>query len=60
MGIGAVDDSASVRLNTNCIGDCRDCPYFLRFDICAPEYSTYVLDLHIDMAFGETAGCYFP
>jgi hypothetical protein len=20
--------------------DCHECPYFLRFDICSPEYST--------------------
>lgn len=27
-------------------GDCCECPYFLRFEICSPENSTYFLDIY--------------
>jgi hypothetical protein len=30
-------------------GDCCDCPYFFRFDICSPENSLYHLDIYENM-----------
>ena len=30
----------------NCVDDCIDCPYFYRFDICVPEYSTAIFDIY--------------
>ena len=46
-----VDDMENTPIDPQdapCIGDCIDCPYFLRFDICAPEYSTYFHDIYYD------------
>ena len=31
-----------------CVDGCIDCLYFHRFDICAPEYSTAILDIYIE------------
>jgi len=31
-----------------CVDGCLDCPYFFRFDICVPEYTTAILDFCID------------
>jgi hypothetical protein len=36
--------------DTPCNGDCLECPYLFRFDICSPEYSTYFIELNAEIA----------
>jgi len=50
IGIDVMDALKLGQFYANCAGCCFGCPWFLRFDICAPEYSTAMLDLYADIA----------